>query len=430
MFFQTVLAYNLPAAFPSTDQLNFITGKFLQDPIVTDAMKIVQQKVPASILGLKPSIYRPATPESPKYVEDGTKTCYWPLNQCIQSSNPSIKPDFATCAGQSQWGLTFDDGPTVNLVNGKNVDDSVALQQVLKQAGVKATFFIVGSNAIQFPEVVKAHLDDGHELALHSWTHHPMTSLTNEQIVAELKYNEAIIFKAAGVIPRFFRPPYGDIDDRVRAIAQALGYEIAIWNKDSEDASQSDTSEANAVKVAGKMKQLFQTTDSIITLEHDISTFTTNVAIKIFTGFTQAQSKLKVMPVAQCVNQQPYINDNPSQTTAVQTTVAQTSAVQTSVVQSTAAQTSAIVQTSAQTLIQTSVQSATVTSAPAITSTIVLTTNGAVVTTDVVISSPVLYPQPSSATVGGYGAPSTLPTILSSASASSFILAIVTFLLQ
>ncbi|RKO83330.1 hypothetical protein BDK51DRAFT_2822, partial [Blyttiomyces helicus] len=69
----------------------------------------------------------------------------------------------------------------------------------------------------------------------HTWTHHPITALTSEQLVAEIKYTEAIIYQTIGKVPLFFRPPYGDNDDRTRAIVAAMGYRTVVWNYDSQD---------------------------------------------------------------------------------------------------------------------------------------------------------------------------------------------------
>ncbi|RKO92976.1 hypothetical protein BDK51DRAFT_13140, partial [Blyttiomyces helicus] len=121
-----------------------------------------------------------------------------------------------TCPQPNVWGITYDDGPIVSTP--ANVSDTVDIRNHLDALGIKATFFIVGSNAIQNPAIINASLMGGHEIGVHTWTHHPMTSLTNQQIVAEIKYTEAQIYNATGVVPNLFRPPYGDIDDRVRAI--------------------------------------------------------------------------------------------------------------------------------------------------------------------------------------------------------------------
>jgi peptidoglycan/xylan/chitin deacetylase (PgdA/CDA1 family) len=67
--------------------------------------------------------------------------------------------------------------------------------------------------------------------------------MTNEEVVAEIQLTSALIYRTIGVIPKLFRPPYGDIDDRVRATVSALGYTVAFWttdpSRDSQDAGKS-----------------------------------------------------------------------------------------------------------------------------------------------------------------------------------------------
>ena len=93
-------------------------------------------------------------------------------------------------------------------------NDTPALLAALQNSNIKATFFVVGSKAIQFPGQLNASIAGGHQLGSHTWSHHPLTSLSNAQIVAELKYTEAIIYQQTGMITNYFRPPYGDVDDR------------------------------------------------------------------------------------------------------------------------------------------------------------------------------------------------------------------------
>jgi len=54
-------------------------------------------------------------------------------------------------------------------------------------------------------------------------------------VIAELKWTERVIQAVCGYTPRYFRPPHGDVDDRIRNIVEQLGYITVIWNKDSED---------------------------------------------------------------------------------------------------------------------------------------------------------------------------------------------------
>lgn len=98
---------------------------------------------------------------------------------------------------KGMWGLTFDDGPS---------DVSPKLYDFLKSTNQKATLFMIGGNVLKHPDIAKRAFDEGHELAIHTWTHSYMTTLTNEQIVAELKWTEQAIKEVTGVSPRLFRP--------------------------------------------------------------------------------------------------------------------------------------------------------------------------------------------------------------------------------
>lgn len=79
-----------------------------------------------------------------------------------------------------------------------------------------------------------------------------MTGLTNEEVFAELYYTAKAIRQVLGystrpsndladlAAPRCWRPPYGDIDDRVRTWAYAMGLESILWDQDTNDCASSD----------------------------------------------------------------------------------------------------------------------------------------------------------------------------------------------
>lgn len=60
-------------------------------------------------------------------------------------------------------------------------------------------------------------------------------SLTNEQIVNEVRATEEAIKAAIGVKPKYIRPPYGEADERVKAILKKMGYKVLMWNVDPTD---------------------------------------------------------------------------------------------------------------------------------------------------------------------------------------------------
>ncbi|KAG0075894.1 chitin deacetylase [Podila epicladia] len=139
-----------------------------------------------------------------------------------------------------------------------------------------------------------------------------MTSLTNEQIVAEIKWAEKIVFDVTGLKTKYWRPPYGDVDNRVREIVRQLGYVTVIWTKewDSNDWQIPDKTITNK-EVFRNFKWALSTIPKlkggIITLEHDLFTQEVNVAIPLLD--MGMQKGLEPMDIARCVNDpSPYQN--------------------------------------------------------------------------------------------------------------------------
>jgi peptidoglycan/xylan/chitin deacetylase (PgdA/CDA1 family) len=101
------------------------------------------------------------------------------------------------------WGLTYDDGPSFYTSN---------LLSYLDQAKLKSTFFVVGSRVISFPAVLQSEYMAGHQIGVHTWSHPSLTTLSNEEIIAELGWSKKVIKDVLGVTPNTMRPPYGDIE--------------------------------------------------------------------------------------------------------------------------------------------------------------------------------------------------------------------------
>jgi chitin deacetylase len=124
-------------------------------------------------------------------------------------------------------GVGFDDGPLAG--------SSDKLYAFLKQQNTKATHFMIGVNIIQnlaqFNFAYETLQDD---IAVHTWTHPYMTSLSNDDVVAQLGYTvQAIRDLTGGRLPAYWRPPMGDADTRVHAIArEVFGLTMIIWNQE------------------------------------------------------------------------------------------------------------------------------------------------------------------------------------------------------
>ena len=111
--------------------------------------------------------------------------------------------DVTECPDRLTWGLTYDDGPGLHTSE---------LLTYLDAKDLKATFFVVGSRCAEYPASLQVEYMSGHQIAVHTWSHPPLTTLTNEQIIAELGWSKKIIKDLLGVTPKFMRPPYGDME--------------------------------------------------------------------------------------------------------------------------------------------------------------------------------------------------------------------------
>jgi peptidoglycan/xylan/chitin deacetylase (PgdA/CDA1 family) len=82
----------------------------------------------------------------------------------------------------------------------------------LDEKQLKSTFFVVGSRAIQFPSTLQAEFLGQHQIAVHTWSHRPLTTLTDDEIIAELGWTKKVIKDILGITPNMMRPPFGDIE--------------------------------------------------------------------------------------------------------------------------------------------------------------------------------------------------------------------------
>lgn len=65
---------------------------------------------------------------------------------------------------------------------------------------------------ISFPGMLQEEYMAGHQIAVHTWSHPSLTTLSNEEIIAEFGWSKKVIYDVLGVTPNQFRPPFGDIE--------------------------------------------------------------------------------------------------------------------------------------------------------------------------------------------------------------------------
>jgi peptidoglycan/xylan/chitin deacetylase (PgdA/CDA1 family) len=123
--------------------------------------------------------------------------------------------------------LTFDDGPFPFY--------TPVLLHVLARSHVPATFFVVGRNAQEFPELVQRIVASGDEIANHTFNHVFLTRLSDAQIEEQILADGTLLEHFTGKPCTLFRPPHGRYDRRVVSIARDLGYTTVFWSAAAND---------------------------------------------------------------------------------------------------------------------------------------------------------------------------------------------------
>ena len=123
--------------------------------------------------------------------------------------------------------LTFDDGPH----GGKTVQ----LLNLLKQLRCPATFFLVGSQARRYPELVQRMVIEGHELGNHTFNHYRLTRIPLEEVEGELNRTKSLLQTIVGSPSRLFRPPGGEYNPAILKIVEKNGYTTILWTDDPAD---------------------------------------------------------------------------------------------------------------------------------------------------------------------------------------------------
>ncbi|GAA5909346.1 uncharacterized protein JCM6883_005847 [Sporobolomyces salmoneus] len=228
--------------------------------------------------------------------------CWWTYSRCTTPKLEGLNEDVTKCDEPNTWGFTLDDGP--NCSHNAYYDYLESIKQ-------KATLFYIGSNVLDWPEEAARGLADGHEICSHTWSHPYMTAMTNEQAFAELYFSKKAIKDVLGITVRCWRPPYGDVDDRIRYIAQALDMETIIWTDDTFDYDWVTLGKpairANYDAILAKQANGTYNDEGIIVLTHEIDGGTMELSQEYLPKM-QAAFSGGVVPVGTCRNiSEPYV---------------------------------------------------------------------------------------------------------------------------
>lgn len=159
--------------------------------------------------------------------------------------------------------LTFDDGP--------NPDYTEVLLDGLKERGVKATFFLLGTQVEKYPDIVKEIYEDGHLIGTHSYEHVNLCNLCDSAAIEQVNKTNSAIQELTGEYPMYIRPPFG-------CWKENLDYETkmieVLWDVDPRDWATSNTA-AVIDRVVDKVQE------NDIILLHDASESSVKAAFQI-----------------------------------------------------------------------------------------------------------------------------------------------------
>lgn len=158
--------------------------------------------------------------------------------------------------------LTFDDGPNYNT--SKIID-------VLNKYDIKATFFVLGSRAINNKDILKKMVDSGMEIGNHTYNHLLLTKYDENKIRSEIEDTSEVIYSATKKRTKLLRPSYGSVNNKIKKVANMP---IIIWDIDTLDWKYHNSKRITS-RIVNKVR------DGDIILMHDIYSASLNALSNI-----------------------------------------------------------------------------------------------------------------------------------------------------
>lgn len=185
------------------------------------------------------------------------------------SAGTTAEKNTGTSAEKKQIALTFDDGPNPHYTQ--------TLLEGLKKRGVKASFFVLGSEVEKFPDILESVHADGHLIGVHSYEHVNFGQIGDEAAQRQIEKTQEAIHDVTGEYAGFIRPPYGcwkdSLDEKVDMIE-------VLWDVDPMDWA---TADADAVV----QRILENTEEGSIILLHDASASSVQAAFTVIDALTK-----------------------------------------------------------------------------------------------------------------------------------------------
>lgn len=148
------------------------------------------------------------------------------------TENNNIKEEYSNVYRYKQnqnkeIALTFDDGPHPIYTE--------IILDILKEYNIKATFFMIGENVLNYTDVALRVKSEGHEIGNHTVQHLTARCCTEAELVSDMVNCAEIIYQKLGVKPCIVRPPEGAIVTSVLRICSKINCSVILWNVDTRD---------------------------------------------------------------------------------------------------------------------------------------------------------------------------------------------------
>jgi len=132
-----------------------------------------------------------------------------------------------------QIAITFDDGPHPHLTR--------RILDILDEYSVKATFFMVGVNVVNYPDMAREVIRRGHEVGNHTYSHDQLKNLSADAVAREIGMCEDALEELCEYRPHLFRPPQGGMSIFVEHCSDDNDYATVLWSLDTRDWESKNT---------------------------------------------------------------------------------------------------------------------------------------------------------------------------------------------
>ncbi|MFH1709522.1 MAG: polysaccharide deacetylase family protein [bacterium] len=142
----------------------------------------------------------------------------------------------SVCEAKSIWNgnkarnavaLTFDDGPKPEFCN--------PILEILDRYGAKATFFVVGREAQDNPDLIMRMYDSGHDIGNHTYSHMSIKDSSKGEALSNIQKCSQVIYDITGEQPKYFRPPGGTTNSRISNGLKKMGLKTVYWSLNAVD---------------------------------------------------------------------------------------------------------------------------------------------------------------------------------------------------